>query len=84
MPGKYQFIIGLLIMKQLILGFLRSRSLNKSSLRQDKKKNWKAKLYAMLMVNWHLGITSFGGPATHFQIVKPVICQSGRVCFDFC
>jgi hypothetical protein len=27
-------------------------------------------LWEMLQVNWHLGVTSFGGPAVHFQIVS--------------
>ncbi len=27
-------------------------------------------LREMLQTNWHLGLTSFGGPAVHFQIVR--------------
>lgn len=39
-----------------------SRSNRRHSINHD--------LLDMLKHNWHLGITSFGGPAVHFQIVR--------------
>lgn len=30
---------------------------------------WK-RLREIILVNWHLGFTAFGGPAVHFQLVR--------------
>lgn len=38
-----------------------------------------SKLHEMFKLNWHLGFTSFGGPAAHFQIVRFVV---DRYCGD--
>lgn len=27
----------------------------------------------MIFVNWHLGLTAFGGPAVHYQLVRKTI-----------
>lgn len=28
------------------------------------------RIAAMVKVNWHLGVTAFGGPPVHFKIVR--------------
>ena len=37
----------------------------------DAKPPRSGSLGEMLQRNWYLGLTSFGGPAVHFQIVGP-------------
>lgn len=37
-----------------------------------------AHLWHMFRYNWHLGFTSFGGPAVHFKIVSQTGKEPGR------
>lgn len=43
------------------------------------RKPWQSSaLGDMLLWHWHLGLTSFGGPAVHFQIVGAIDQGAGR------
>ena len=48
-----------------------------------KLERWSLKLggplQEMLRTNWHLGLTCFGGPAVHFQIVREVLARVDRL-----
>ncbi len=36
----------------------------------------------VIMVNWHVGFTAFGGPAVQFQTVRNIVTTSYHICFS--
>jgi hypothetical protein len=37
-------------------------------------RNMGRRAWKVVQVNWHLGVTAFGGPPVHFRIVSDVAC----------